>query len=116
MEVDARSDIFSLGIVLYEMVASHKPFAGETVSHTIVAILETEPPPLAHYAKEIPAALERIVKQVFVKDREARYQMARDLLLDLKDLKQELEFETETQRRSQPSGEAVGHGKAVVHA
>jgi len=90
-EVDAHSDLFSLGIVLYEMVAGRKPFAGDTLSHVIVSILEQEPPLLAHYAPEAPAELERIVKKALVKDREARYQTARDLLLDLKELKQELE-------------------------
>ena len=53
-EVDARSDIFSLGVVIYEMVAHRKPFEGDTPSDTLAAILKTEPPPLSHYAPEAP--------------------------------------------------------------
>ena len=96
--MDARSDLFGLGSVLYERVAGYKPFTGETISHVIVAILEQEPPPLDHYSQEVPVELERIVKQALVKDREARYQTAREFLLDLKVLKQELEFEAKPGR------------------
>ena len=82
LEVDERTDIFSLGVVLYEMLAGRAPFAGETPSHVIVAILENEPPPLAEHA-EVPAALERIVTQALSKDKAARYQTMRELLDDL---------------------------------
>ncbi len=93
--VDARTDLFSLGVVLYEMLTGHRPFTGETVSHTIVAILEKEPPPLALPGQRFPAQIEQIVKQLLAKQVEKRYQSAPVLLSDLKKLKKRLEFEEE---------------------
>ncbi len=84
VEVDARTDIWSLGCVLYEMVARRVAFEGATTSHIIVSILEREPAPLAHHTREVPAELERIVTKTLAKDREERYQTAKDLALDLK--------------------------------
>jgi eukaryotic-like serine/threonine-protein kinase len=91
--VDARSDIFNLGAVIYEMVAGQKPFTGETPSDTFAAILKTAPPPLSQVAPHTPPELVRIVNKALRKDREERYQVVKDLLLDLKCLKEELEFE-----------------------
>src|SRR5689334_3755778 len=96
--VDHRSDIFSLGAVIYEMLARRKPFQGETPSDTLAAILKTEPPPLARVAPGVPAELVRIVNKSLRKDREERYQVVKDLWLDLKALKQELEFQDKLDR------------------
>lgn len=93
LPVDSRSDIFSLGAVIYEMLARRKPFEGETPSDTLASILRTEPPPLSHTNAGIPSELTRIVTKCLKKDREERYQVVKDLWLDLKALKQELEFQ-----------------------
>jgi serine/threonine protein kinase/Tol biopolymer transport system component len=91
--VDNRSDIFSLGAVIYEMLARRKPFEGETPSDTLAAILKTEPPSLSRVIPGVPSELTRIVTKCLKKDREERYQVVKDLWLDLKALKQELEFQ-----------------------
>ena len=93
LEVDARTDIFSLGVVLYETLAGAKPFMGATTADVIVAILDKEPLPLSQSAREAPKELERIVDRALRKDREDRYQTIQGMLSDLKNLKQELEME-----------------------
>ena len=93
-KVDARSDIFSLGLILYEMISGTAPFACATSAETMAAILHDEPPPLWEYAPEMPGALERIVRQALSKTRADRYQTASALLTDLKELKQRLEIQS----------------------
>src|SRR6266702_4675771 len=109
-EVDARTDIFSLGVLIYEMIAGCLPFEGSNTNEILASILnDKEPSPLARYAREVPAELERIVSKALRKDREERYQTVKDLLLDLKRLKHQLEFEIELERSKPPeknSGEA----------
>jgi serine/threonine protein kinase/TolB-like protein len=104
ISVDARSDIFSLGSVIYEMVTGRAAFDGETASDVIAEILKGEPPPTAEFASEVPAELERIICRALRKDRETRYQAVGDLLIELQDFKRESEFQATLRRspRSQP--------------
>src|SRR5207253_9766057 len=110
LAVDARTDIFSLGVVIYELVAGRTPFGGTTRSDLIAALLEREPPPLARFAPEVPAELERIVMKALAKDPDERFQTAKDLLIDLKRLKQRLDVQIEIARTSAP--ELSGGGGA----
>lgn len=97
-KVDARTDIWSLCVVLYEMVTGHVPFEGETASDVVSMILQKEPAPLARFSPEVPSELEGIVTKALRKDREDRYQVVNDMLLALKTLMQRLEFEAELGR------------------
>ncbi len=90
--VDARTDLFSLGVLLYEMVAGRQPFMGATLNEVIAAILRDEPLALDQVAPNIPPELARIIAQALRKNRAERYQTARALLTDLKELKQQIEL------------------------
>src|SRR5215213_3323712 len=109
--VDHRSDIFSLGAVIYEMLARRKPFEGDTPSDTLAAILKTEPPPLARVVHGVPSELVRIVNKSLRKDREERYQVVKDMWLDLKALKQELEFQDKLDRSVATEGDGIRAGE-----
>ena len=103
LQIDARTDIWSVGVVLYEMLARRPPFDGPTASDLLVAILDREPPRLTDFAPGIPAELQRIVKRALSKDREKRYQTIKDLAVDLENLRSDLEIPLERERSSSPS-------------
>jgi len=86
-EVDHRSDLFSLGVILYELIALQRPFTGDNDAAIINSVLKDTPQPLARYCADVPGELQRIVNKLLEKNREFRYQSAADVLSDLRRLK-----------------------------
>jgi serine/threonine protein kinase/Tol biopolymer transport system component len=106
--VDARSDIFSLAAVVYEMAAGRVPFQGDSVADVIASILTVEPRPLSQYSADNPPELQRIIDKALAKEKEARYQSTGHMLDELKQLKRRLDFEDELER----SGPSLGAASA----
>ena len=99
LQVDSRTDIYSLGVLIYEMVTRRLPYEASTKTEILASILSDKAvPPLARYSREAPNELERIVEKALAKEREHRYQSAKDLLIDLRQLKKRLEVDAELER------------------
>ncbi len=101
--VDARTDIFSFGVVLYEMIAGHLPFEGENALEMIGAILHKEPKPLN---SDVPTEITKIINKCLRKDRDERYQTIKDVGNDLKDVKRDLEFQDNLERSIVPNDDS----------
>src|SRR5215213_3987630 len=98
LEVDTRSDVFSLGVVIYEMITGRNPFNREAFRDVIDAILKTEPLPLTKFAPNAPASLQEIVTKALAKDKLDRYQQTEDLLADLKAVQAQIQSRQLTPR------------------
>ncbi len=98
--VDQRTDIWSVGVVLYEMIAGCVPFTGKDIHRQIIAIQEAEPAPLSHQVEGVPERLEEIVAKCLAKDKDKRYQTAKDLLIDLRNLRRKLDGTRRSSARS----------------
>ena len=126
--LDGRTDIFSLGVVLYEMIAGIRPFPGDTMSDVIVAILDRQPQPLIELAPEASPRLEAIVHRALAKDRATRYQTVADFVRDLRREKRRIDFASGLDESIAPdsfsgettvvieSGEVRGTARAAAHA
>lgn len=109
LTVDARSDIFSLGSVLYELITGQAAFEGDTTGDVIARLLTVDPVAPSALVQDVPWELERILSKTLRKDRETRYQSAKDLLIDLQDLKSEAQFQARLQAdRPNAAGKAWG--------
>ena len=108
--LDARSDVFSLGVVLYEMLTGKDPFERATSGDTIAAILTENPPSVTAGKSAAPAELERILNKALKKNADERYQTSKDFLLDVKSLRREIEFAGSTAR----TGGAAASGENIT--
>lgn len=111
--VDTRSDIFSFGIVMYELFSGKRPFSGEEAVDLISSIIKDEPPSMASFVDGLPKQLDRIVEKALRKERKQRYQNVRDLQLDLEDLRDELKHEARANRLSDSTAPQTVHSTAT---
>lgn len=101
-KVDERTDIFSLGVVIYEMITGRTPFAGDSMSETFANLINQEPQPLSHFAPNVPDELQGIISKMLSKNEDERYQTMNYLISDLKDLKENFKTEKRLEKSLHP--------------
>ena len=106
--VDARSDIFSFGAMLYQMATGRLPFIGENDIDVVGSILHKEPRPLSQSARSVPHDVELLIKKALRKNREERYQTMREFLADLKEIREELRLDSKNGHKSNGNGNSAG--------
>jgi serine/threonine protein kinase len=106
-DIDQRTDIWSFGVVLYEMIAGCLPFQGSDIHRQIIAIQESEPLPLSQHVTGVPERLEEIIDKCLAKDKNERYQTAKDLLIDLRNLRRKLDVDAEIERTVAPASQGL---------
>ncbi len=105
--VDERTDVFSFGVLIYEMMAGRTPFAGDSVSETFANLINAQPPPLARFAEGVPDELTRIVSKMLRKNAEERYQTMKDVFGDLKDLRENLTLDEKSRLSENGNATAI---------
>jgi serine/threonine-protein kinase len=109
-DIDQRTDIWSFGVLLYEMLAGGVPFQGKDIHRQIIAIQETEAAPLSQLVEGVPDRLEEIVAKCLAKNKDERYQTAKDLLIDLRNLRRKLDVDAEIERTVAPAFRSTSAG------
>ncbi|MDX6497460.1 MAG: eukaryotic-like serine/threonine-protein kinase [Blastocatellia bacterium] len=109
-DIDQRTDIWSFGVLLYEMLAGSVPFQGKDIHRQIIAIQETEAAPLSQLVEGVPDRLEEIVAKCLAKNKDERYQTAKDLLIDLRNLRRKLDVDAEIERTVAPAFRSTSAG------